>query len=267
MLTSTLRPGLLVNVATSIKGNVTYDKQTIEAEHVTDTGEAKASWNTEKTVKDPKEDERARQVRGKCRTLLSAVCANSAFGLLCPENRADDLERATNEAARLCAEFNATATVTKVKLYVMTGRIAQDDVEAVRKISGELRDLLDDMREGVAGLDAEKIREAADKAKSVGKILSEEAQSKIADAIAASRSAARTIVKAGESAAGTVDKLALERIAKARTVFDLGDAVDVSAPAIAARGIDFEAVQAIRDMEEGKGLLVAPKPPQIAFDI
>lgn len=258
MLTTTLRPGLLVNVNTSIKGNTRYKKQTIEAEHVIETGEAKASWNTEKTVKDPTEQERASQVRGKCRSLLSACCADSAFGLLCPTDKASQLESATLEAARLVEEFNATAMVTRIKLYIMTGTIAQDDADAVRKISGELRELLDDMQQGVKNLDAVAIREAADRAKSVGKILSPEAQARIADAIAAARSAARTIVKAGESAAGEVDRLALERIAKARTAFDLGDEAPVAAPVATGRSIDFES---------GEGpVFTAPK-PQMAFEL
>jgi hypothetical protein len=237
---TTLRPGLLVNVNTSIRGNVRYTKQTIEAEHIVETGAAKASWNTEKTVTDPGEHKRATEVRGKCRSLISACCANSAFGLLCPDNRADDLDKATREAEALVTAFNATAEVTRVQFYIMAGRVAADDVEAARKISGELRDLLDDMQQGVQNLDAEAIREAANKARSVGQILTPEAQAKLADGIAAARSAARVIVRAGESAAGEIDRMALERIAKARTAFDLGDEAEVAAPVAAGRSIDFE---------------------------
>src|SRR5580704_12554363 len=94
---STLRPGLLVSLKTSLSGNVRYDKRDIEREHTTETGEARAKWETERVISDPDEYERAQKVRGKAGSVIRGICAISAFGLLCPETDADKLERAMSE--------------------------------------------------------------------------------------------------------------------------------------------------------------------------
>ncbi len=41
---TTLRPGLLVSFKTSIRGNVSYTKKTLESEHITDDGAQEARW-------------------------------------------------------------------------------------------------------------------------------------------------------------------------------------------------------------------------------
>ncbi len=44
--------------------------------------------------------------------------------------------------AELADEFNATARLTRLYVNVIAGRIAPDDVEAVKAINSEVRDLL-----------------------------------------------------------------------------------------------------------------------------
>src|SRR5580765_135900 len=84
--TSTLRPGLLVGLSTSISGNVRYRTQTLEEEHLTEDGAEAARWETERTITDPAEYEAAKKARSKARNSIVRVCAASAFGLLCPED-------------------------------------------------------------------------------------------------------------------------------------------------------------------------------------
>ncbi|MGC2778984.1 MAG: hypothetical protein WA418_25470, partial [Bradyrhizobium sp.] len=127
---STLRPGLLVSLKTTVSGNVEYEKQNIEADHVTDDGKRKARWETQRTISDPTEHEAALQVRSRALTLIRGVCSRSAFGLLCPEIATEDLERAMVKARKLAEEFNKSAKLTRVTVYAITGRIAPDDVEA-----------------------------------------------------------------------------------------------------------------------------------------
>src|SRR5262245_61966497 len=126
--TSTLRPGLLVSLKTTITGNVRYRKETIEGEHITTEGEQKASWNTERTISDPAEHDAAVKARTVARTAITRVCSASAFGLLCPESKAADLEQAVREARAVADRFNSTATLTRLSVYVITGRVAADDV-------------------------------------------------------------------------------------------------------------------------------------------
>lgn len=239
--TQTLRPGLLVSLKTSIKGNVSYIKKDLDAA-LTEAGVSKARWETERTIADAAEYETATTTRGKARSLIGAVCTKSAFGLLCPEQDAPLLEKAIAEARALAETFNATAKLSRVHLYVIAGRIAADDVEAVKAISSEVRDLLDDMAEGVKNFDVKVIREAAAKAKQIGSMLTPEMQARITVAIEAARSAATKLVAAGETAAKEIDVRAVRALTEARTAFlDLDDAKAIAAPAVAGRAVDLQA--------------------------
>lgn len=256
MYTSTLRPGLLVSVKTSIRGNCNYVTTTLEAEHLV--GDMKrARWETEKTVLDAAEHERALKVRSLARSAIQTVCAHSDFGLICPEDRADRLRAAVAKARDICAEFNATANVTQVRFNVLVGKVSADDVEAVKAINGEIRDLMDAMANGLKRLDVEAVRAAAIKAKSVGKVLEANAQERVAKAIEVARAAAKDIVKAGETGSAEIDQIAIQRLTEARTAFlDVDLEGDTQAPAPAAPvAVDFdpewtpEREQALQDFE------------------
>lgn len=238
---STLRPGLLVSVKTSIAGNVSYKTIDLERDHLTPEGERIARWETERTIVDPEEHERAVDARSLARSAIQTVCAKSAFGLLCPEANADKLNAAVAKARGIADAFNASASVTRVHVNVLVGRISPDDVEAVRAINSEIRDLMDTMARGLAGLDVETVRNAAIKAKSVGKMLDAPAQERVQRVIDLARTAAREIVKAGETGAAAIDEVTLQRIAEARTQFlDLDDVGEVQAPEMVGRAVDFD---------------------------
>src|SRR5690348_7110755 len=49
MKLTTLRPGLLVSLKTSIVGNTEYRRVQLEADHVTEEGTRRARWETERT--------------------------------------------------------------------------------------------------------------------------------------------------------------------------------------------------------------------------
>jgi hypothetical protein len=241
--TKTLRPGLLVSLKTSIRGNVDYVTRDIEADHITETGERKAKWETERTVSDPAEHEAAVKARGKARSMITGVCAPSAFGLLCPQSRESQLAEAVDRARAIAERFNAESVMSKISVYVITGRVAADDAEAIRAINSEMRELLDDMEAGVKNLDAGAIREAANKARAIGDMLTPEAQGRMKVAIETVRAAARKIVKGGDAAAIEIDRTTLQTIAFARTSFLDTDmpAVATSAPEHEARALDFDA--------------------------
>lgn len=237
--TSTLRPGLLVSLKTSIVGNVRYAKQTIEAEYLTDDGAQEARWETQRTIADPVEHEAAKKARARARSLITGVCANSAFGLICPEIDAPNLDAAVAEARKIADEFNATAKLSRVYVYVITGRIAPDDVEAVKAINSEIRDLLSDMESGISRMDVKAIREAASRAKSMGAMLSPTAAARVQIAIETARSTAKKIVAAGEGAAQEVDAVAMRKLAETRTAFlDLDPAKEIATPATEGRAVD-----------------------------
>jgi len=237
--TSTLVPGLLVSLKTKVTGNVTYKKTVIEEPHLE--GETqKAKWETERTTIDPGEHELAGQVRGRCSSLIRGICAKSDFGLLCPEAKARDLEKAVAEARRLAAAFNADAKVTEVEVYVVTGRIAPDDVEAVRAINSEVRDLLEEMKAGLKKFDVDAVRAAANKANKIETMLSAEAAGRLKLAVKSVRGAARKIVKAGEVASTEMNELAIRALTEAsRTFIDLDvPQTEIDVPEEEGRAID-----------------------------
>lgn len=244
MRTSTLVPGLLISLKTTVSGNVEYYRRDIDLEYIARDGSKQAKWETEMRIEDPAEHEEATKIRGKCRTLISGVCSKSAFGLLCPEDRSEDLSSAVNLAQDLADEFNRGAKLTRVSVYVIAGRIAADDVGAMRAINSEVRDLLDTIEGGLRRLDVETVREAASRAKSIGRMLSPDAQTRLQGAVKAARSAARRIVKAAEQGAAEVDEATLRRVRESRTAFlDIDEAGEVAAPVAEGRAIDLETAE------------------------
>lgn len=216
---STIRPGLLVNLKTTLAGNVNYSKTQLEEEHKTDDGGALARWETEKSVADAAEHELSVQVRGKCRSLITGVCAKSNFGLLCAVSNQDKLAFAVAEARRLAEAFNSTSQLSKIGVYVLIGELVANEVEAAKALNFETRSLIDAMEEGIKKLDADQIRTAAIRAKNLGSMLSDEANEALSGAINAARKAARVIVKSGEIAVSEIDRNTMEVLASARTMF------------------------------------------------
>lgn len=253
-----VRPGLLVSLGTSVKGNTRYYKQQLEYPHEGDSGEERSSWNTTKVVFDPDEQDRAETVRNKASSLIRGVCARSDFGLLCPEDKAELLQERIAMARALAKEFNDEANLAHVRVDVIWGRIAQDDVEAVKAISSELRDLMRDMQTGVAELDAKKVRAAANKAVSVGQMLSEGTRERLQDAIKVARREASRIVKAGETVGLEIDRTVIDRIEQSRTAFlDLAEPVAVAAPQAIGRAVDFDVIEQAREL--GREMAARPE--------
>lgn len=236
----TLRPGLLVSLKTGINGNISWMRTPLEQDHLTAEGTKRARWETKREITDPEEFENGCAVRSKCRGMIYKVCAPSTFGLLCPEDKRDELDEAVSSAQKMAAEFNATAALTRVHIYVIAGRIAADDVQAVRAINSEVRGLLTDMETGLKNLDVKVVREAANKAKSIGRMLQPEAMKRIQTAVDVAREMARKIVKAGEEGAVVIDRTVLRQIRASRTDFlDIEEeVVEVQQPASPARAVD-----------------------------
>lgn len=236
---TTLRPGYLVALKTSIRGNVTYSKQDLEFLRLDD-GAAKTKWETERTVKDAEEQDRASEVRSKARSLISSVCSTTDFGYLCPNFRKEDLDKAVAEAKRLCAEFNATSKCTRLRLRFFTGYVADNDAEAIKAINSEVRELLDDMKDGLESLKVDNVRLAAGKLTQIGQMLAPDAEVRIQIAVKAARDLAKKIVKAGEQAAVVIDKATISRLTEARTAFLDVDYEDreIETPEVQARAIE-----------------------------
>jgi hypothetical protein len=241
MQTSTLRPGLLVAVTTSIRGNIRYWTTDLGTTTTVD-GAEESRWETNRVITDKAEQERASKARSLARSAVQSVCAQSAFGLLCPEAKRDALDSAVATARSIVDEFNSEASVTRVAFNVLCGRIAPDDAEAIRAINAEMSDLMAAMAEGMRNLDVTVIRANANRMKAVGQMLSPEMQQKVQAAIDIARKTARDAVKAAETGAQEVDRAAIAKVMESRTMFlDIGEAAPIGEVEHTGRGVDLSA--------------------------
>lgn len=222
---TTLRPGVLVSIKTSVTGNASSTKEVVEAEHKTRDGKAKAVWNTTRIIADPDEYKKAEAIRLQARVMVVQVCNKTPSGfLLCPENQLERLALTIAEAERKVAEFNRRARLTRVSFYPFTTQIVQDDVKAVRAIKSDVRELIKEMATGIKECKPENARKAASSLKKVIGMLPANVAEKAKSAIDAARAAATKLVKAGEDAAQAVDREAIKLINQARTAFlDTGE--------------------------------------------
>lgn len=247
MKTSVLKPGFLVCLRTTLRGGVQYVRKDLESEHQTDDGAIRAKWETTKEIADPDDFKAGTEARTLARSTVSKVCAYSPnFGFMAPLDRESELAQAIIDARAIATEYNARATSNQLTVSVICGRIAQDDAEAARAIGAELRELMEQMKAGIAAADPAVIREAANKARGLGAMLSADVAGKVDQAIVQARTAAREITrrveKAGERAADVIAELQTNRIDSARFSFlDLDEGpAEVQSVAPAGRGIDFE---------------------------
>jgi hypothetical protein len=238
---TTLRPGLLVCLKTSISNTVTYDRIDLEPISPVEEEPSKhvARWETVRTIGNLAEHEKSIKVRSKARALISSVCAKSAFGLLCPEAASPDLDKAMSAARKLCEDFNNEAELTRVHIYIICGRVAADDVEATKAINSEVRDLLSDMESGFQKLDVAMIRDSAKRLKDIGPMLAPIAQGRTMVVVDAVRAVATKMKAAGDKAIDEIDAQTIAVLREARTAFlDFDDAGVIAQPAEQSRSVD-----------------------------
>jgi hypothetical protein len=241
-MTTTIKPGLLVALRTSVSGGVSYARRDLES------GDVVSRWETTKTVVDAKELQTATVTRAAAGRMIRRICASTDFGLVCPIEKEQLLDAAIASARALCDEHNEKAQATFVRVYTLKGRIASTDEEAVRAIGAEVSGLLAAMNQSIDRLDPKAIREAATRAKELSAMLGEQQEAAVLAAVDEARRSARQIVarveKGGELAATVLADLQREAIEKARFSFidvdedPVSTTVEPPLPAIDVRRFD-----------------------------
>lgn len=242
---TTLRPGYMVALKTSTSGNVSYLKSG-ESEQQNADGSVSSTWETTRIVADPNEHKRAVQVRSRVRSLIRSACAKTAFCFICPLERRATLDANIEEARSLVKEFNNGAVHNRVEFNILIGEIAPTDVEAIRAINSEVRDLMQQMAVGIGGKDAEAIRDAADRAKQVAEMLQASVKEVVDETVAIARKAASGIAKAQRNGTDiAIDKDAIKAIkSSSRSFIDFAEDVEPApaAPKAGRSQIDLESV-------------------------
>lgn len=231
---SVIRPGLLVSVKSTVVGGVSYQRTDLDADKPAEEGQAVSRWETKRVIENEAEHEAAIKCRSTALAMIRKVCSSTSFGLLCPADQEGALDAAIAQARKLVDAHNESAAHTRVGVYALKGRVASDDAEAARAITEEVATLVTKMDAGIKAFDPKVIREAADRAREISGMLSEDKKGKIDAAIAQARAAARTIVKRIEKEGETRETVLLDiqrgQIESARIAFlDLSGG-DESAP-------------------------------------
>ena len=217
MTVSTIRPGLLVALATRISGGVHYSRKDIV------TGAEVATWETTRVTDDPAEHDRAVKVRSAARARIERVCSRTSFGLLCPSSEEAALGIAIADAQSMAAGFNATAAHTRIDVNALRGRIADNDREAVQAITREIGELIGRMQSAISEGSIADIRDAANRAREAASMLQPIDANVVDAAIAQARKAARELTKrvanGAETIAAVVADVQLDALQSARARF------------------------------------------------
>jgi hypothetical protein len=185
----------LVSLKSTIAGGVRYERVDIVTNEALPDGATASEWKTRRVIEDKDEHEQATKTRSNARALITKVCSSTSFGLLCPDEQEGALDAAVKAARQLVDNYNDTAKHTRVGIFVIKGKVASTDAEAARAITQEIAELTVAMDAGIKSFDPKAVRAAADRARELASMLSEEKQGKINSAIEQARKAARMIVK------------------------------------------------------------------------
>lgn len=219
MKTTMIKPGLLVGLTSEVTGGVSYQRKDME----TDPDPRVSRWETTKVTDDPEELQRASAARSAARSAITRVCIVTPFGLLCPQDRIEELDAAVTEAERIVAAHNASALHTWVSISVLPGEIAASSERANRALAAQMGDLVDQMRLGLESADPAVMRESAAKAKSLSAMLApaqeEAALAAVEEVRRAAREVTRRVEKGGEEAALVLETLSREALTNARMAF------------------------------------------------
>lgn len=204
-------------------------------------------YEAEVTITDKDEHECAERVRQNCRRQIEVLCETTPFGLLCAPDREGELVAAIRQSRQDAEAHNATATHTFVEVWALRGYIAASDAESIKAFQKEMRAILDEMNAGIAGADADKIRDAVKRAKVLQQMIDGEHAAQVRVAIAQAREMANAIARAarerGDEAEAIVVATKNDEILAARAMFlevDEGAPVEEAVPVASARALDVD---------------------------
>lgn len=203
-----LRPGYLVALTTRLEGGVEYTREELDHQRIGPQEEGEqVRWQTEKRITDVEEMAEAVRVRGRVRDRVKSACIWTPFGLICPADQIEALDARIAECHAMVATFNATAVHTRVRFpEPLRGRIAEDTRQAVAAVREEIQTLVGEMQAAMASARVESIRDVAQRATQMGRLLEQgtEARTVLERAVKESRRLATELVKRVEDGADAI---------------------------------------------------------------
>jgi len=216
-----IKPCILVALKSTINGGILYNRIDLEKENTNGTETAK--WKTTRVIDNKEEYERAVKARGKAVNEIRKVCHPTGLGLLCPLEKEAELTEAIANTKQIIQEFNNESNYSRINVYTTIWETHDNGEAAVRALSAEVMDLIEEMQRGIDKFKVEDIRTAANKARQIVGTLENEQSEMLNDAIKEARKAARTFVKRiekeGEKAEVVLSEVRRNDLEKARAAF------------------------------------------------
>lgn len=220
---SVIRPGLLVQLRTSIDGYIEYQRQDLTPDAPAPEDSEVTTWTTTKIVNAKDEYELAVKTRTQAQQAVRRCCFTTDFGLVCPPEAEGMLTEGIAAARRIVEAFNAKAQHGTISVNALCGRVASNDAEAARAITSQIAALCAQMDRGISALDPEAIRKAATRARELSSMLDDSVKGRVDEAVKQARDAARAITKRitkdGETAAVVLADIQRGLIDSARVAF------------------------------------------------
>ena len=243
----TMKPALMVSSSIARVGGM---RQSKENEHVELDGAHEVKrWTAIRDVTDRNDLKAADAVASECRRMLRQVCVGTAFGLVCPMDRKQELTEIIGQIRARLTEANKTLNTCHLTSMFVTGTIVSDDKEAAEALTAQLGGFLGGLSAALEACDVKKIRQTLASMKGIETLLPPIQSAAINKAMAAARKAAafirHEVEKKDRSITAVRMELDLSELDVARAMFvEVGD---IKAPVLDRE--DLESAQQLVGVE------------------
>lgn len=211
-----IRPGWIVALITSVEDKIfgaTLKERFVLKDVITSEGHSlKKTMNSTERL-DPIEFQEATDLRLKLRSRATSHCVKTPWGLICDENRLEEMEAAVEIAASEIESFNHLSTHYQVDWSWRLGWCAGDKEREARAVRVEVTRLVDRLQVALLATDVlnrpKTIRDICGPLREMSKLLEPEslAEAALQALLKSARSTATALVKAGEDDAAAIEEI------------------------------------------------------------
>lgn len=247
-----LNPSLMIIPGISVIGGIEYDRKEIESQQDTDSKTDIKTWQTTRITHDAAERKAAVDLAGKLKSQIKKDTGSvfTKVGYVCPVENEDKIDAVEHAVRKSIADFNTTASYSKLEFNLWVFNIASTDTRAMAAMAQNINDTLKALEKAMASGNIHEVRQVVGNLVGLDAILPLGQGQAIKDLIASVRKQAREVVKAAVKAGKTIDEVqvALDTsiISKTRLAVFEDDGADYSVaeedntPSVTATRLDVD---------------------------
>lgn len=191
-----LKPCYLLGTEISRHGGEQYSRKN-EHRVEREDGSVYSEWETQKTLSNEDEFKEATQLVGKCKREIHKLGRSLGnLGLIVPRERIDDVRAFRDEWREKFAEFNGRAKHSKLRFRLVIVSTAGENAEVLKDLLEDLRDGLSDLEAAYKSADPKSMRDVVQRMSGFSDLLPERVALSIENAIKATRKRASDISRA-----------------------------------------------------------------------